>query len=107
MELSYLPLTADELPVSKIFELNGELYNFVFRKNEKYDKIYCEIRDLEDNVIYTTRLVYGGEVVHAVIDGFEIDPLVPLNFNDLFTDKILETVFNSTNMDRVKIHVIA
>jgi len=108
MELDYLPLIADELPVSKIFTIGENLYNFVFRKNEKHDRIYCEIRVLDDNILYTTRLVYGGKLFHAVVEGLTIDdPIIPFYFEDLFTDKILETVYNSTNMDKVKLYVAA
>jgi len=108
IELDYLPLDADELPVSKIFTIGEERYNFIFRKNERYDKIYCEIYDLDDTLLYTTRLIYGGLLYHAVVDGLVIDdPIIPFYINDVVTDKIVETEVTSLNLDKVKMYVVA
>ena len=107
MILEYLPLLSDELPVSKIFTFGTELYNFTFRKNVLHDRIYCEIRNLDDLLLYTTRLVYGNNVIHAVVDGLEINNIiVPFYIEDLFTDKILEHELTSQNLDTVKLYEI-
>jgi hypothetical protein len=108
IEFDYLPLTADELPVSKIFTLGDNQYNFTFRKNTKYDRIYCEVCDLDDVLLYTTRLVYGGSLLHAEVDGLVIDdPIVPFDISDLLTDKVGEIDVTSLNLDTVKLYAVA
>ena len=106
--LEYLPLNKDELPVEKIFTFDKQ-YLFRFRKNEKHERIYCEIRDTEDNILYTSRLTYGSNLIHAVVENLDIsDPIVPFNIDDLVTDgEIEDSTVEADNLSRVKLYVIA
>jgi len=108
VELNYLPLSASELPVSKIFDL-GEQYRFVFRYNTQSDRISVEIYDLDDTLLYTTRLIYGNYLYHAVVDGLEFDdPVIPFNINDLFTEGVIDdSEVTYESLARVKMYVIA
>lgn len=108
MELEYLPLASAELPVSKIFNIGDESYIFLFRKNTRANRIYCEIRDEDDNILYTTRLVYAADLIHAVVEGLTYDaPIRPFNINGLLTDRTLDTEVTPDNLDRVKMYVVA
>lgn len=105
--LEFLPLDADELPVSKLFNVSNS-YTFLFRENVRHSKIYLEIRDSNDEILYTTRLVYGGILYHAVVDGLTFDdPVIPLNMDDLLVNSVVDTVVTPDNLDRVKLYVIA
>jgi len=106
--LEFLPLDSDELPVEKIFTFDKQ-YIFRFRKNDSHDRIYCEIRDTDDNILYTTRLIYGANLIHAMVENLDIsDPLVPFNIDDLVTDgEIEDTTVEPDNLSRVKLYVIA
>jgi|GEM_PF-6825891 len=109
IELEFLPLDADELPVSKIFTVENN-YKFLYRKNSRHDnKIYCEIRDNDDNIIYTTRLIYAGELIHAVVDGLDIgdNKIIPFNIDDLLTDALSDdSTVTADNLERVKQYVV-
>lgn len=105
--LEFLPIEADELPVSKLFTVSNS-YTFLFRKNARHERIYCEIRDADDNILYTTRLIYGGILYHAVVDGLTFDdPVIPFNMDDLLVDGVVDTIVTPDNLERVKLYVIA
>lgn len=109
IELEFLPLDNDELPVSKLFTVENA-YTYLYRKNARHDRIYCEVRDVDDNVIYTTRLVYAGDLIHAVVDGLDIgdNTIRPFNINDLLSDSIgADLTVEPDNLVRVKQYVIA
>lgn len=108
IELEYLPLSSDELPVSKVFTIGEESFTFVFRENARHDRIYCEIRDSDDNILYTTRLVYAADLLNAVVGGLTMDdPIRPFNLNEIMTKRIIDTEVTPLNLDRVKMYVIA
>ncbi len=108
IQLEYLPLTGAELPVSKIFTVGEESYTFIFRKNTRHDRIYCEIRDSDDNILYTTRLIYAANILNAVVDGLTMDdPIRPFNLNEIMTKRIIDTEVTPDNLDRVKMYVVA
>lgn len=98
-DLTYLPVTASELPVSKIFEIGNE-YIFEFRLNEKIDRIMMAIKDEDQNVLYTTKIVYGSPLYHAVVDGIDMDQdIVAFNVDDLLsTMSIDDTSVTSDNL---------
>lgn len=109
IELDFLPLDKDELPVSKLFTVENE-YTYLYRINVRHQRIYCEIRDVDDNVLYTTRLVYAGSLIHAEVQGLNIgDNIIkPFNIDDLLTDSIGEDLtVNPDNLVRVKQYVLA
>ncbi len=107
IELEFLPLESAELPVSKIFDL-GKQYRFVFKKNTQKSRISVELYDLDDSLLYTTRLIYGNYLLHATIDGVEFSgPIVPFNIDELFTDnEIDDTTVEPDNLSRVKNYVL-
>jgi len=108
IELEFLPLDQEELPVSKSFTI-GNTYTFLYRENVKHNRIYCEIRDQDDNILYTTRLIYAGELIHAVVEDLELsDPIIPFNIDDLLSDQLGdESTVEPDNLDKVKQYVVA
>jgi len=106
--LEFLPLDESELPVEKIFTFDKQ-YVFRFRKNESHDRIYCEIRDTDDNILYTTRLTYGANLIHAIVKNLDIDDFItPFDIDDLVTDNEIDDMeVTPENLDRIKLYVIA
>ena len=104
--LEFLPLLQDELPVEKIFTFDKQ-YVFMFRENVRHSRIYCEIRDTDDNILYTTRLIYGHYIIHAVVDNLDIeDSIIPFNIDDLMTDSAIDdSTVEPGNLSRVKNYV--
>jgi len=73
--LEFLPLDESELPVQKTFTFDKK-YLFRFRENVSHDRIYCEIRNTDDEILYTTRLTYGSNLIHATVDGLDIEEII-------------------------------
>lgn len=109
IEYEYIPLDAEELPVSKIITIGDDQYNFVWKYNTQADRISLEIYDLDDNLLYTTRLIYGNYLLHAVVENLKFsDPVIPFNIDDLVTDGAISDVnVNYENLSRVKQYVAA
>lgn len=108
IEYEYLPLLESEMPCSKIFTVENP-YTFLYRINTRHNRIYCEIRDVDNNVIYTTRLIYFGNLIHAVVDGLDIgeNAITCFNIDDLLTDAVsAETEVTPDSLERIKQYVI-
>lgn len=107
IELDYMPLESEELPVEKIFDLGNE-YTFEFIYNERIDRITMYIKDEDDNILYSTLIVYGSKLYHAVVDGIDIDQnIYAFDINDLLTEFTIEnTSVNFENIGTVKLYLI-
>ena len=90
VELEYLPITFDEMPVEKNFTIGLLTYTFLFQYNTTYDFFTMTIKDENENILYITKLVYGSSLYHAVVDDLEIEQLLYcFNMDDLLTTKQL------------------
>ena len=104
--LEFLPLDESELPVEKIFIFDKQ-YIFRFRGNESHDRVYCEIRNTDDEVLYTTRLTYGANLIHAVVENLDIEEsITAFDIDDIVTDAEIEDMeVTPENLDRIKLYV--
>ncbi|ASV10738.1 phage baseplate plug family protein [Leptospira santarosai] len=73
-----LPITFEELPVSKTFQIESADYEFEFRYNSRFDFISIYVKE-GFKILHTARLVYGNDCMQ----GFANFSLVPLSPNDL------------------------
>ena len=108
INLTYMPLTASEIPVQKTFTI-GNTYVFEFYYNEAYDFYTMYIRNEEETLLYTCKVVYGNSLYHAVVDRLELNKLiVPFDIQDIITTKSIEnTSVNSDNLDNpVRLYLI-
>ena len=107
ISLEYLPLEFAEIPVEKTFTFPGGTYLFEFHYNDTYDFFRVKIKDEDDNVLYIAKLVYGGSVYHAVVDGLELEQtIVPFNIQDLLSAGAIDTDdVNSTTLGTVRLYV--
>ena len=78
--IKFLPISFEEIPVQKTFELDGEEYDFLFQYNEIGDFITIQISK-DGELVYSTNLVYGHNVFHAYVSGPQFS-LVPLSESD-------------------------
>jgi hypothetical protein len=65
MATAILPYTADEIPTSKTFELEGKQYKYFIQYNDRHDYYTMTVRDSNDVILYTTKLVYLNDALHA------------------------------------------
>ena len=57
----YLPYTAEEIPVKKIFILDETEYTYQVNYNSTLDFYTLYILDNEDNILFTNKLVYDND----------------------------------------------
>lgn len=106
--LNYLPLIFDEIPVEKTFTL-GDTFLYEFKYNTRNDFFSLLIKDEEDNILYSTKLIYGGSAYHAVVDNLGLNKLiVPFNVADLLTSNTIDDQsVNAENLNtRVRLYLL-
>lgn len=90
MDLFYLPVTVDEVPVQKDFII-GETYSFLFLYNDRKDFYTCTIADLDGNVLIITKILYATVLVDSVVDGLNLNRLIlPLNPQEIEQASVLQ-----------------
>ena len=65
----YMPYTAREIPIAKVFEIENTEYTYLIERNDEHDFYTLTVMDAKDEVIYTTKLVYAGDALHAAHGG--------------------------------------
>ena len=99
-ERSFMPVTADEIPVSKTFVIDGQQYLWEFHYNSTHDFYTVIIKDDVGDIIYVTKIVLDVNILHAKVDLGIISEIVPRDFT-LQSLRIGEDEFG----DPVKIYV--
>lgn len=103
--MKYVPFTFEELPVKKMVELDSNIYGIEIKYNE-YGKFFTILlTDENDVILYSTKLVYGKNVFDR-IKGLPNVILIPVNMDDVESDKILTTEITVENFGKeVKLYV--
>jgi hypothetical protein len=107
MNFDYLPFTADEVPVKKTFSIGTVSYKFEIKYNDRYDYYMCYIYDIDDNLLYSAKLVLFGKLIHAVVDGLDVPyDLLSMNLDQFFTNYMIDTKVDSLNFgDTVQVYI--
>jgi hypothetical protein len=80
----FLPVSSEEIPIEIDFTIGSSTYSYLFRYNETYDFYTVEIRNENDELIYTTKLTYASDLINAVVEGLTISQIVvPINLLEL------------------------
>ncbi len=107
MELRYLPVTHDELPVRKTFEIDGNVYDIEFHYNTKFDFYTMAIFDTEDNLLFTTKLCYLTDALHAVVEELSGEHgIVPLIETDASREFPQVERMGVDNFDAIKVCLV-
>lgn len=103
----YLPVTPSEVPVKKTFTIGAVSYKFEFIYNDRYDYYMCYIYDVDDVLLYTAKIIYNNQLVHAVVSGLDLPyDIIPFNLNQIFSDYYLNTAVTAETLDTdVKLYV--
>ncbi len=87
----FLPILASEIPIEKDFTIGNSTLSWLFRYNETHNFYTVEIRDEEENLLYTTKLTYASDIVNAVVEGLNISQyVVPINILELTQNLALQ-----------------
>lgn len=105
-EFEYLEIDFEELPISKTYNFGGIDFPIEFHYNFIGDFFTILVRNPDDQILFTTKLVYGVNANHFIVDGFPFDiSIIPLDLNDLYSEEIREYSFNKESIGRVKIYL--
>ena len=97
----HLPYTLNEIPIAKVFDIDDTTFTYEIQYNNNFDFYTLYVKDESDNIIYSTKLVYGNDAFHAFDISKRPDKrLKPYN--------VIETIdlYNEDNFDKVKLYVI-
>lgn len=105
-EFEYLEINFEELPVSKTYNFGGIDYPIEFHYNSICNFFTMVVRNPEDIILYSTKLVYGVNANHCIIDGFPFDiSIIPLDLSDLYSEEIREYSFDKNTLGKTKIYL--
>lgn len=87
-DIDFFPLAASDVPVKKKFNLGSGVYECEFWLNERSQYYTCNIRNEDGDILYTTNLAYGQDLIHAVVEGLDYTiQLVPFDVRDFTTER--------------------
>jgi len=66
-QADYLPFDAAEIPIGKRFSIGGQQYLYEITKNETHGYFILAIKNAEGEVLYTTRVNYDNDLLHAIV----------------------------------------
>jgi hypothetical protein len=90
--MKLLPVTFEELPVTKTFKLLDKEYEFRFRHNSRYDFITLELW-YNNSMIHSSKLVYGSDFLKSANTEIPF-ALIPLIEDDLYKEGFSDIVVN-------------
>ena len=104
----YLPVTHDEIPVEKVFVLDGKSYALEFNYNDVGDFYTLLVSDESTGtLLFTTRLSYFYEAIDAVVTGLSMTRnIFPARPVDLDADYPSDTQVNADTFEEVRLCLI-
>ena len=82
----YLPIKASEVPIAKTYTIGTSTYIFSFTYNSRFDFYTVVISDLDNNILFSTKIVYGEQLYDALVEGLTIDfSIIPISLDDMFS----------------------
>lgn len=107
IQMTYLQLTHDELPVQRIIEIDGINYTFNFDYNSVGDFYTFAILDAEEIPIYASKLTYLGNSIQGVVPGLSLKrKIVTLNLSDALREIPAIERINKDNFDSMRICIV-
>ena len=99
-DILYLPFSRSEIPIAKIFDIGETDYTYQVEYNPNFDFYTLTVKDSNDNIIYTSKLVHGNDALHSIRP--DLSPgqrLIPYS--------VIEAVnlYNYDNFEKVRIYV--
>ncbi|MBM9576958.1 hypothetical protein JWG45_07305 [Leptospira sp. 201903070] len=106
-EFSYLPVDPNVFPIRYTYPIGDNEYEFEFAQNKLEDFITVVVRDQEDRILFSSRLIYGVPLNHIVVDGFPITiRITPFDLNDYYKDEFVDILVNvRTFGNQVKLYL--
>ncbi len=107
IDLEYIQLKHDELPVQKVFEIDGENYIFNFDYNSIGDFYTFVILDENETPLYSSKLAYLGNSLQEVVPGLSLrKKIITLNLSDALREIPAIERISIENFDTMRICII-
>jgi len=108
MDITYLPVTHDEMPVRKTFEIDGVQYDVDFNYNQRGDFYTMMLRNATTGeVLYSGKLTYLSNFLNGPVDGVAIaSKIIPLCIEDVLREISAIERISKDNFDTMKVCLI-
>jgi hypothetical protein len=107
ISMTYIQLTHDELPVQRIYEIDGVNYILNFDYNEVGDFYTFTILDEEESPLYAGKLAYLRNALQEVVPGLSLkNKLLALNLSDALREIPAIERISIDNFDGMRICII-
>lgn len=105
--LESIPFDLAEIPIRKTIVLESVELELEFDYNSVGDFFTMLVRSVDtDQVLYTTKLVYGIEANHFAVEGFPYNiSILPVSIEDIVSDESVDIEFNKANFSRIRIAI--
>jgi len=93
LDLNFWPLSPEEIPVIKQFDLGGgNVYNVQFDYNKIGVFYTCTISSTDGTILYSSNIMYGQPVINALVEGLNyVQNMLAADPADLVTEGNLAT----------------
>ena len=83
INLEFLDISADQLPINKYYEFEGTTYTFRLKYNDLGAFFTVEIYDtLNQTFLFSNKVVYGGNLIDSLLAPMA-SKIIPLNVDIL------------------------
>jgi Domain of unknown function (DUF6983) len=108
LNIEHIEFKKQEIPVSKMIDIDGRLYSIEIQYNEVHDFYVAILYDDNEKPMISSKLVYLGNAFHACCEHMPEKKLIPLNINDLSSEQPGKNLRLSAEMfeDRIKIYIL-
>ena len=107
IDMTYIELKHDELPVQKVYDIDGENYIFRFDYNAVKDFYTFMVLDENENPIYVGKLTYLRNSMQDVVQGLSLrKKIVTLNLSDALGQIPAIERIGKENLDSMRICII-
>lgn len=108
MDISFLPVAHDELPIRKTIEIDGVQYDVDFDYNQRGDFYTMALRDVTTgDVLYSGKLTYLSSFLNSPVDGVAItSKIIPLCIEDVLREIPAIERISKNNFDTMKVCLI-
>jgi len=104
--MEFLKFESSEIPIEKTFEVEGKNYIAEIRYNEIGDFYTLYLRNESREILYTTKLTYAWDALHAKIDNIFNQSILPFDNIDLEIGSLSHERIGKDNFDKVRLYLV-
>jgi hypothetical protein len=104
--MEYLNFQNTEIPIAKTFEIEGKNYIAEIHYNKFGDFYTLYLKQESGEMLYTTKLTYAWETLHAAIPNIFSQSILPFDSIDLETGTLSHDRIGKDNFDKVRLYLV-